>query len=56
MVAGRSLLVMRRYTYCLVIAVVTCLGIPLGTVLGVTSLVVLNREDVRELFAGGDAA
>jgi hypothetical protein len=48
--AGRSLLNLSRYTYCLVVAGVACLGVPLGTVLGVTSLVVLNREDVRELF------
>lgn len=48
--AARSLLVLRRYSYCLVVAGVACLGVPLGTVLGVSSLVVLNREDVRALF------
>jgi hypothetical protein len=48
--AGRSLLARRRYTYCLVIAGLTCLSIPIGTALGVTTLVILNREDTRVLF------
>ena len=48
--AGRSLLQAQRYTFCLVIAGVTCLAVPLGTVLGVSTLIILNREDVRQLF------
>lgn len=48
--AGRSLLTMKRHTFCMVVAGLACLNLPLGTVLGVASLVVLNREDVRELF------
>jgi hypothetical protein len=50
--AGRSLLTMRRHTYCMVVAAVACLNLPLGTVLGVVSLIVLNRQDVRALFDG----
>lgn len=51
--AGRSLFMQRRHTFCMVVAAVACLNVPLGTVLGVASLFVLNREDVRGLF--GDA-
>jgi hypothetical protein len=50
--AGRSLLSRRRHTFCMVVAALACLNLPLGTVLGVASVFVLNREDVRALFAG----
>jgi len=54
--AGRSLLVQRRYTFCLVVAAVACLKVPLGTALGVATLFVLNRDEVRRLFGvAGDA-
>jgi hypothetical protein len=54
--AGRSIMQARRYTFCLVVAGVSCVGIPLGTLLGVTTLVILNREDIRQLFADAAAA
>ncbi len=49
--AGRSLLARQRYTFCMVVAGLTCLSIPLGTVLGVTTLMILNQEETRRLFA-----
>lgn len=49
-VAGRSLMQSRRHTYCMVVAAVSCLSFPVGTLLGVATLYVINRNDVRELF------
>ncbi|MEZ4388147.1 MAG: hypothetical protein R3D98_11325 [Candidatus Krumholzibacteriia bacterium] len=49
-VAGRSLVAARRHTYCLVVAAIACLSFPVGTLLGIVTLVVINRNDVRELF------
>ena len=48
--AGRFLARRQRYTYCLVIACVSCLFVPVGTVLGVFTIIVLNRPSVRALF------
>ena len=50
--AGASLLKTRRYTFCLVVAAVACLFVPFGTILGVSTLVVLNRPSVKALFTG----
>jgi hypothetical protein len=49
-VAGRSLQTRKRYTFCLVMAGVECIFIPVGTVLGVFTIIVLIRESVKELF------
>jgi hypothetical protein len=38
------------YTFCLVIAGIECIFIPLGTVLGVYTIIVLVKDSVRELF------
>jgi len=51
--SGRKLLQHRGRLYCMVIAGLLCLNIPLGTILGVFTLVVLSRPSVRQLF--GDA-
>lgn len=48
--AGRCLSQYRRYTLCLVTAGVMCMFMPFGTVLGVFTLVVLLRPQVKELF------
>lgn len=40
----------RGHKFCQVIAVLTCLSIPFGTVLGVFTLIVLNRPSVQALF------
>jgi uncharacterized membrane protein YhaH (DUF805 family) len=44
----------RSRTFCMVMAGVSCLGIPYGTVLGVFAFIVLGRESIRELFAVGN--
>lgn len=49
--AGRGLARQQRHTLCLVAAGVCCMCMPLGTVLGVFTLVVLTRSSVRERFA-----
>ena len=49
--AGRSLASRKRYTVCLVIAGLECVFCnPLGTVLGVFTIVVLMRPTVKQLF------
>jgi len=48
--AGRNLARRRRWTFCCVVAGIACLLMPMGTVLGVFTLIVLMRESVRELF------
>ncbi len=50
--AGRFLARRAHYMYCLVVAAIECLFIPFGTVLGVFTIVVLNRSSVRSLFPG----
>lgn len=54
-VAGHSLRHCQRYTYCLVIAGVTCALVPVGTVLGVFTILVLMRPSVKEMFAAQQA-
>ncbi len=48
--AGRYLHAHRHHTYCLVIAVIICFSFPIGTVLGVFTILVLIRPEVRSLF------
>jgi hypothetical protein len=40
----------RNRTFCMVMAAISCLSVPLGTILGVFTLVVLSRTSVIELF------
>lgn len=47
---GISLNTQRRRTLCLITAAITCLNIPLGTVLGIFTFVVLSRASVVALF------
>ncbi len=48
--AGRSLQRRKRYTFCLVMGGVECVFMPVGTVLGVFTIIVLVRDTVKELF------
>jgi hypothetical protein len=54
-IAGRSLAERRRYTFCLVVAGVSCLVMPLGTALGIFTILVLIRPSVRALFPDAPA-
>lgn len=48
--AGRNLGVQRRHRFCFVVAIIACVFPPLGTALGVLSILVLQRESVKRLF------
>ncbi len=48
--AGRSLQQRKRYTFCLVMAGIECIFMPVGTVLGVFTIIVLLRDGVKALF------
>ena len=50
-IAGRCLAKRRRYMFCLVMAAISCIFMPFGTVLGVFTIIVLMRPSVKELFA-----
>jgi hypothetical protein len=43
----------RGYWFCFVLAIITLLSFPIGTILGIFSLIVLNRPSVKTLFQGG---
>ena len=53
---GLSLLQRRRHTYCLVMGGVECVFTPIGTVLGVVTLLLLTRPETRQLFDGRGGA
>ena len=48
--AGRSLSRHTNYMFCLVIAALECAFAPFGTVLGVFTIIVLQRPSVKQLF------
>jgi hypothetical protein len=50
--AGRSLSKHKNYTFCLVIAALVCFSMPLGTLLGVFTIIVLMRDTVKAIFNG----
>lgn len=56
--AGRFLARRRHYKFCFVMAAVECVVMPFGTVLGVFSIMILNRDSVKQLFvaASGSSA
>lgn len=53
--AGRCLAKRRRFTFCLVMAAVSCMFTPFGTVLGILTIILLVQPEVRALFANGVA-
>ena len=48
--AGRCLKQRRRLTLCMGVAAASCIFMPLGTVLGVFTLITLNQPSVKALF------
>ena len=50
---GRWLSARKHPTFCFVIAGIECVNMPFGTVLGVFTIVTLNRPSVRALFTDG---
>ena len=51
LIAGRSLAKHTRYWFAFAIACIECLFIPVGTILGVFTIIVLSRESVKTLFS-----
>ncbi len=49
-IAGQRLKTKRSYVYCLIIAGIECIFMPIGTVLGAFTIIVLMRPTVKELF------
>jgi hypothetical protein len=54
--AGRFLARRKHYTFCFVLACLECLFMPFGTVLGVFTILVLNRPTVKGIFPATPAA
>jgi hypothetical protein len=52
--AGRWLQTRRHRTFCMVVAGINCISIPLGTLLGVFTLAALTKADVQRTFDRGD--
>jgi hypothetical protein len=50
-VAGGKLKKRKNRVFCMVVAGIECIFMPLGTVLGVFTLIVLNKESIQEIFA-----
>jgi hypothetical protein len=48
--AGRSIKARKRLTFCIVVAAISCAFFPLGTALGVLSILVLSRPTVKAMF------
>jgi hypothetical protein len=50
-VAGRKLKQRTNRMFCMVVAGLECMFMPFGTVLGVFTLIVLNKESVKQAYA-----
>jgi len=48
--AGRNLARRKNYTFCFIIACISCLSVPFGTALGVFTIIVLQRPSVKQMF------
>lgn len=47
---GWSIKKRQHYISCLILSCIECLSVPVGMILGVSSILVLRRESVREIF------
>jgi len=54
--AGRFLARRTRYMFCFVTACISCMFMPLGTALGIFTIVVLVRPSVKAMFHGQASA
>ncbi len=50
-ISGKKLRKRRSRIFCMVIAGIECTFTPLGTVLGVFTIIVLTKDSVKEIFA-----
>jgi hypothetical protein len=49
-IAGRKIKKRESFNVCITVAFLECLIIPLGTVLGIFTILNLNKETIKELF------
>jgi len=49
-IAGCCFIKQKAYWFCFIMAVFTCLAVPFGTILGIVSIIVLNKPAARALF------
>ena len=54
--AGRFLARKKSYLFCIVVAGISCIFFPIGTVLGVFTIIVLSKPSVKDLFKPGSPA
>lgn len=52
--AGRYLATRRAWLFCLIVAAINCLNMPLGTILGVFTIIVLIKPEIKRLFHAGE--
>jgi len=50
---GRWLSARKNHTFCFVMACLECASVPLGTVLGIFTILVISRPSVKALFLAG---
>ena len=50
LISGLYIRVRRHRTFSIIVGGINCLHMPLGTMLGVFTIVVLMRDSVRELY------
>jgi hypothetical protein len=48
--AGRYLGQYKNHTFCFIIACIECINVPLGTALGIYTIITLNKPEVKEPF------
>jgi hypothetical protein len=53
---GRSLARRTRYMFCIIVSALNCIFVPIGTALGIFTIMVLQRPAVKILFAGSPAS
>jgi len=52
LLAGRYLSTRQAWLFCIIVAALNCLHMPLGTTLGVFTIIVLVRPEIKQLFEG----
>jgi hypothetical protein len=53
LVSGFCLRLRKQHTFSMVVAGINCMHIPVGTILGVFTMIVLCRDSVHELYEAG---
>ena len=54
LIAGKKLKRRKNRLFCMVVAGIECMFMPFGTVLGVFTLIMLNKESVQQAFVAAE--